>query len=200
MVENGNFGLFFASKLWDIVGLPWRSYFQIREAPRVQFSQKRDEEDNGEGIRETRWLIYCFAAFKAKLLQNSALRTSRCFRPFTILKEYIKICKDGFVQFTIMDISYFGTFGLNSASVEQHIVLWGTCPLPKSYFALFLLFSYFSQIVGEINHIAYFTLRAAPFCGGVTLQMKSILQRLFNVFTLPALSSHNKYKQPRDDK
>ena len=27
-----------------------------------------------------------FAAFKAKLLQNSALRTSRCFRPFTILK------------------------------------------------------------------------------------------------------------------
>ena len=138
MVENGNFGLFFASKLWDIVGLPWRPYFQIREAPRVQFSQKRDEEDNGEGIRETRWLIYCFAAFKAKLLQNSALRTSRCFRPFTILKWYIKICKDGFVQFTIMDISYFGTFGLNSASVEQHIVLWGTCPLPKSYFALFL--------------------------------------------------------------
>ena len=50
------------------------------------FLKKRDEEDNGEGIRETRWLIYCFAAFKAKLLQNSALRTSRCFRPFTILK------------------------------------------------------------------------------------------------------------------
>ena len=84
-VENGNFGLFFASKLWDRVGLSWRPYFQIREAPRVQFSQKRDEKDNGEGIRETRWLIYCFADFKAKLLQNSALKTRRCFRPFTIL-------------------------------------------------------------------------------------------------------------------
>ena len=59
--------------------------------------------------------------------------------------------------------------------------------------------SYFSQIVGEINHIAYSTLMTAPFCGEVTLQMKSFLQTLFNKLTLPALSSHHKYKRPKDD-